>query len=201
MLAKKGEKKIEIVTAPENPFSRGSAVANTAYRSIGDSYEFRVMDAISQVEQEFYTAAVQQVTDNGVTYSDGSVDDLLGNAARFRDGTRLSPNQTAPLEYAVGKRWISRFTVTFPDGTISNNEIEGRIVAREKITVPAGTFDCFRQVNRSYGVSRRDVIQINSNHWRDPDHVRPIVLREEIRRTQGRVVFAQRRELVAYKQA
>ena len=42
------------------------------------------------------------------------------------------------------KKWSTRFKVNNPNGLTAENEIEFKVVAREQITVPAGSFDAFR---------------------------------------------------------
>ncbi|MBI2510190.1 MAG: caspase family protein, partial [Betaproteobacteria bacterium] len=48
VLARLGEKKIEIVSAPENPYSKGTVAANTAYK-VGDYYAYREWDLLTKL--------------------------------------------------------------------------------------------------------------------------------------------------------
>jgi hypothetical protein len=201
ILAKQGEKKVEIVKAADNPFTKGSAQANTQYK-VGDSYTFRDLDAISRVEQTRRTLTVTQITDEEVIFSGGLTLDLLGNVRRLPDGRRFSGSQAAPLEFALGKRWTTRYNIVNEQGLPGVVTLECHIAAREKITVPAGTFNAFRIEYRglstgAYGMSRSE-----NRSWRDPDNVRLAVASEE-RRMDSRGIpnIAVRRELVAYKEA
>src|SRR5262249_54685883 len=144
ILAREGEKKVEVITSAQNPYTLGSATASTKYK-VGDSYTYHEMDLYSKVVQGTYTATVTSITEREILYNNGRiVTDLLGNPVRARDGREYSPNQIAPLELKVGKRWSTRFTVFNPRfGRFANSQ-ELRIVGKEKVTVPAGTFDCFR---------------------------------------------------------
>ena len=200
LLAQQGEKKVAIAPQEGNPFTKGSATANTAYR-IGDSYQFQVMDPYSKAVQGTVSTEITQITETEVIFSDGRVFDLLGNLLRHRDGRRISASQLQPLEYAIGKRWSSRFTVTFPNGLTSTNDVDGHIATREKITVPAGTFDAFRIEVRGVIVAPKGVLRSELNAWRAPDLVRVPLVREEIRKAGGRTVYAERTELVSFKQA
>jgi hypothetical protein len=87
-LARQGEKKIEIVNAAENPYTKGSVNANTDYK-VGDSYEYRQVDPLSKVEQRRFVRTVTAITDDEVRYSDGFILDLLGNIVRYADGRHV----------------------------------------------------------------------------------------------------------------
>ncbi len=199
LLAKQGEKKIEIVNSVENPFSKGTVNANTAYK-VGDTYEYQQVEKISRVLQGKASRTITAITDDEVQFSDGSISDLLGNAVRFADGRHVKGVQTVPLEYSIGKRWKSQFVVTFPDGSRFFNESESVIQALERITVPAGTFDAYRIYQRGFAYSSRGPAEIRFMTWRVPGLIRVPVISEEARLVQGREVAGNRRELVSYKQ-
>lgn len=127
-LARRGEKKIAIASAEDNPFSKGSASADTAYR-MGDSYSYRVLDLATRTERRRTTATVTQITDSEVVFDNGLVTDLLGNTLRSSDG----------------RQWHSRCTASTRKGDEEGiAEFDLKIVARERITVPAGSFNAFR---------------------------------------------------------
>jgi hypothetical protein len=90
-LAKQGEKKIEIAPQAGNPFTKGSAEANTSYK-IGDTYTTRILDPFSRVEQRRVTVTVTQITAHEVIFDGGEIRDLLGNPLKFSDGRRVGPN-------------------------------------------------------------------------------------------------------------
>jgi hypothetical protein len=76
-----------------------------------------------------------------------------------------------------------------------------RIVAKERVSVPAGTFDAFRlevrgDVNQAVGF-----IGIEVTAWYAPEKVRRYVARHELRRFNGREVFAERQELARFTQS
>ena len=83
--------------------------------------------------------------------------------------------------------------------------MEFRIVAKEKVTVPAGTFECFRI--EGIGVNRqlpRPDVDLFLTQWRAPELVRrPIAVEERKRHViRGHVTdfFDERRELVSFTQ-
>jgi hypothetical protein len=203
VLAKQGEKKVEVVSAASNPYTKGSAEVDTRYK-VGDTYEYRELGLLSKSERGKFTQTITQITDSEVIYSNGFVTDLLGNTRRFPDGRRQTPNQNYPAEFIVGKRWQTRFINLLPDGGEARNELEIHIAARENITVPAGTFNAFRMemtgfwVRTGAGISGRGTV--DNKAWFAPDVVRAYVSRESMVRRQGGIVREERFELVSYKQ-
>jgi uncharacterized caspase-like protein len=197
-LARRGEKKVGIASAEGNPYTQGSAVADMNPR-LGDTYTYRATDMRTGVEKEVYSSTVEKITDDEVYYSGGLVTDRLGNALRQRDGRSYSANQFLPLEFAVGKRWSTRYTVTWPNGRKGEAEMEARVLSRERVTVPAGTFNAFKIEwdNRRLNADGRTL----THAWFAPDKVRRPLRREEVRTQNGKELSAERVELVSYKQA
>lgn len=210
LLAAQGEKPVAIVSARDNPHTAGTVRADTRFR-IGDQYAYRHINRIPRGETTDSAQTVTAITDDEVVFNDGDyVCDLLGNTRKVRDGRRFTPRQELPLEFAIGRRWTTRFEVSAgmpgasgPAGTV---DMEFRIVAKEKVTVPAGTFDCFRI--EGVGVNRqppRPDIDLFHKQWRAPELVRRPVAGEELRRRVigGHVtdVYVQRNELISFKQA
>ncbi len=199
-LERRGEKKIAIASAEGNPFSRGTVNANTAYR-IGDAYIYRVTDLRTKVEMPQRNAIVEKITDDEVFFQNGLVTDLLGNSLRSSDGRRYSPRQQFPTEYAVGRQWHSRFTATTRAGDDEGvSDMDAKIVARERITVPAGTFDAFRIEYVGSTVFKTRTTHTRVKRWVAPDQVRRGIAVEEIITAGSRVVLAERQELVSFKQ-
>jgi len=207
VLAKLGEKKVEIVSAPDNPYGKGAASADTAYR-VGDSYQYRQFDLLTQQQLKPGRPRITAITEHEVIYNDGTlVTDRLGNMLRTPQGAVWSPNQTAPFDFAVGKRWNTRFRVIPPKGGNSTVELELRIVDREKITVPAGTFYAFRveatgwQTGSSVG-GRNLHVRWDWKTWYAPREVRrPIAFEWFNHHVSGKILRATRTELVAFQQA
>lgn len=200
-LARRGEKKISIASAEGNPFSKGTASANTGYR-VGDSYAYRVIDLQTRAEKPQRIATVERITDDEVIFGNGLVTDLLGNSLRASDGRRYSPRQQFPTEYAVGRQWHSRFTSTTRAGDDEGvTDMDARIVAREQITVPAGTFDAFRIEYSGSTVFKTRTTQTRVVRWLAPDQVRRGIAVEEVLTAGTRVVLAERQELLSFKQS
>jgi hypothetical protein len=198
LLARQGEKKIEIASQVGNPYSKGSATADTRYK-VGDSYTYRVVDLFSKASKGEYTSEVREITDSEVRFSSGHITDLLGNNLQSRDGRQFSANQTMPLEFAVGRRWNTRFTVN-SRGNVFENQMEVHISGKERITVPAGTFDAFKVEARGRahgpGISGESKI----DHWYAPEVCRRPIVRSDLRQSRVGAIAAEREELVSFKQ-
>lgn len=201
VLAAQGERKIETAPQGNNPYTKGSAVANTNYR-IGDSYGYRVLDAFTKALIETFTHTVTAITDSEIIYDNGLVTNLLGNRIRGRGGRRWTDNQTIPLEYSVGKKWNTQYNVFLKSGRTGSIEMDFRIVTKEQVTVPAGTFDTFRIEGRgrTYGLGGRNEA-LEHIYWRAPAVVRRSIVHEEIRRVGSKIVMSERRELMSFKQS
>ena len=198
VLAKQGEKKIQIASSEGNPFTKGSAEFNSN-RKVGETYTARATDILTKVVQRTVTSTVTQVTNSQVIYDNGLITDLLGNVHRFADGRQIVGGQNVPLEFAVGKHWVSRSVVTTKDGQKFDTEIEYKVVARENIAVPLGTFNnAFRIDGRGYSHGRRFSVEVNSKQWWVPDRIPLPVAREDHRSWPGGGV-SELIELLSYK--
>jgi hypothetical protein len=206
VLAAQGEKPVEIAPSKGNPFTAGTARADTRFK-VGDRWTYNEIDRTPfGVKPRQFTAEVTDITDVHVIINGGeAVRDLLGNQVRFRDGRVMTPRQDQPLEYAVGKRWSTRYDISKKRKALGTVSLDFRVAARETITVPAGTFECFRVeatgINRLQG---RPDLELLTTRWDAPDLLRHAVATEEIVRTvvRGHVQTRRslRRELVAFEQ-
>src|SRR6185436_5781177 len=143
VLAQMGERKIQIAQQEKNPYTQGSARADTGYKA-GDFYTFQAMDLYSRVVARETTQRVARVTANEVIYGDGRfVTDLLANVRRTGDEGVFTANQQNPAEFFVRKRWRTRFTLQDGRG-LTRFDVSYRITRKERVTVPAGTFNAFR---------------------------------------------------------
>jgi hypothetical protein len=197
-LAAQGERRVEIAPSEGNPNTAGTARADTGFK-VGDRYSYRI--TLLGSEPRDVTFRVTSVGPTEIVFNQGRlVMDPLGNMIRTADGRRFSPRQDIPLEYAVGKRWTSRFELL--EGGPGSVEAHFRIVAREPVTVPAGTFDCFRIEWRSVNSHVfRPPIEGTGTVWRAPQVVRRWVKFEEERYSRGSLLFTERQELLAFHQS
>jgi hypothetical protein len=174
---------------------------------LGDSYTYRAKGSLPGDEPPGdYTMTATAITGGEVIFNEGElVLDLLGNTIQPRNGRRFTPRQDQPLEFAVGRRWSTRFTQTKGGKLWGHTVLDFRITTREMVTVPAGTFNCFRVevAGRHYRIGKPPV-DIMTIYWADPDRVRRAIARDRENRTveQGHVkrMFADRHELVSFRQ-
>jgi hypothetical protein len=206
LLAAEGEKRVEVISPKDNPSSAGFARADTRFK-LGDQYAYRRVMLTPREEPRDLLQTVTAIVGDEVIFNRGLyICDLLGNTLLSGDGRRFRGRQELPFEYQVGKRWTTQFEVSGAGRGERQVSMEYRITAREKLTVPAGTFDCFRiegrGVGRAPGTRDSDVY---IQHWRAPDQVRrPIASEERVRQTvRGHVTetFRNRIELLSFRQS
>jgi hypothetical protein len=200
VLAKQGEKRIQIASAKGNPYSKGSASARINW-TVGDTYTYSLMDPGTRAEKQRVSYQITEVTEYEVHYNTGMVTDLLGNVVRGSDGVAYTPNQLTPQEFSVGKHWTTRYLATSPRGIVYDTEANIRIVARESVIVGAGTFDAFRIEAGAVAAGPAERVNIVTRSWYAPEVLRRVVA-YETRRTLGqRVLLAIRLELASFKQS
>ncbi len=194
LLASQGEKKVEIAPQAQNPYTQGTSRADTAYK-IGDRYTFVRKDPDTGEVQAQFTQLVTSITDEGVIFNNGAlIFDRLGNLVKQPDGRRNTPRQDQPLEYVVGKKWTTRFSVTNNRGGVADSEFTFRITGRQKVTVPAGTFDCFVIDGDGFSYTGAGFkVQLKLKRWMAPERVRRPIISETFRKIEGRVGAPRRR--------
>ena len=207
LLTLEGEKPVRIAPATGNPFTAGTARADTAFR-LGDTYAYRVFDRSTGAVMVRRVQTVTQIGEGEIVFNNGqAATDLLGNPKRTPDGRKFTDAQFQPLEYAVGKQWTTRFRLVNQNGVEIDSEFSFRIVGRERIAVPAGSFDCYRVEGR--GISRplhgSFSATLLNNYWMAPLQCRRAI-KNEIERIsygpRGREVLENNRlELESFKQA
>jgi uncharacterized caspase-like protein len=179
-LAREGEKPVQPAPVAGNPYSAGTVRTNTAYK-VGDFYSYAQYDLTTGAFKRRFTNTVTEITEREVIYNNGrSATDLLGNVTRFVDGRRATRNQNQPVEYAVGRQWVSRYSITSASGQEFQTELRFRITGKEKVTVPAGTFDCFRLEGRGKSFATFGSVNVSFSNiaWMAPDLCRASIKRE-----------------------
>jgi len=188
------------IAGAANPFTKGTAKADPNYK-VGDRYRYRVLDLLTKLEtRETRGGMVKEVTDTEVIYANGRITDLLGNMIKDQQGRTFVGNQIFVAEYSVGRRWTTIFRATNRADEEDEWSLDLKVVAREPVTVPAGTFDAFKVEGN--GFVRGRGFRIQMNYWVAPDRVRPFIAQEMTVHGQGkRFRKADRIELVAYRQS
>ena len=200
VLAAQGEKKIEIASQQNNPFTAGTARVGINFK-IGDSYTGRRIDLLTRLEQGGGTLTVTGITDTEIIYNKGSlITDYLGNVRKHPNGFMATGSQIFLAEYSVGKRWTTTYSGIRRDGKPDEWTTNYRVVGKETITVPAGTFDTFRIEGE--GFTRGSGNLYNHKYWIAPGIVRRPIAQETINRQRnGSFMDNDRVEMVSYRQS
>jgi len=202
VLAKLGEKKIEVVSVPANPYSKGTARANTSF-AVGDQYTHRLFDLFTKLESRTRRLTVTAITDEQVIFNQGAVvTDLLGNLVRSKQQREMSTTtrQYFVAEYSVGKKWTTRYVGTGFTGSRLTFEFDFKVVTKEQKTVPAGTFDAFKVEGLGYASDNSgSLLQIV--YWIAPAQVNTPIAIERLYRNRSRQAYVSNgEELVSYNQ-
>ena len=182
----------------QNPFANRFRVS--------DSYDFVTRDGMTGVERDRITADVLAVDGEVARYSrsfggyqPGS-STLAGALLTDSTGTYDPPFVQVPGgEYQVGKRWTGRTNLTVRG---SGNKLwidyDGHIAARERIDVPAGSFEVYR-------IELKTLVSDGSRRkftmWMQPDWGYPVKFLYEVRTRSGGAPEITTRELVARRRS
>ena len=189
---------IQVASIGPNPFSRGTAKVDLDFKT-GDMYSYRVINTLTNVESRQFAGKITAVTDDEVIYGNGRlVTDLLGNIIKTPNGNKFAGQQFYVAEYSIGKKWTTRYRLTRPDGVNLDTHVDFKVIAKEQVTVQAGTFDAFKVEGRGFNVRGSDLHFI---YWIAPEQARrPIVLIIDTHNKGGKVISSDRHELIAYRQ-
>jgi hypothetical protein len=156
----------DLFRKPANPNSAGYYPLGRRY-SPGDESHYRVTSPHGHFEDRDLRQRVTRVdVENDRVEIDGGrvVRDLMGNIVRLPDAVFDKPRQFFPAELYVGRKWtaVSEGTVTVGTEThVAGHKwkihVDFEIIAREAVSVPAGTFEAFRI--RGYGGTRTDSLE------------------------------------------
>jgi uncharacterized caspase-like protein len=200
VLARTGERKIQIVSSEQNPFSKGTAIIDTRVK-VGDRFRYRELELDTRKELRQYTLTVTRVTDTTVIFGKGTyTTDLLGNWITFPNGKQWTDAQFFVPDYSLGKRWASRHRYHDANaGTAFSTVYEFKVVARESVTVPAGTFDAFRVEGRGLARGESGAVELLMRYWVAPG-VRRFLAMDNIHTASRsrRIIQNDRRELMEY---
>ena len=162
---------------------------------VGDVYQSQMSDILTNVPGEKLTAQVTSIEGDVVQLNSGNVVvTALSATIKNTRGTFDPPNGGLPAELQIGKKWSGRSVQTRPDGQIFDLKTDSKIIARETITVPAGTFQTYLVETTHYSSN----FTLNVKAWIDPRYGVAIKV-EEMGRSFGRIVRSDRREMVSIK--
>lgn len=199
LLAKQGEKRLRLADATHNPFTKGAR--SIGEFRVGDLFEYCIVDLLTKIGKPPFRQRVTEVNDREVIYNNGQIiTDLLGNLRKNKRGSRYGDSQFYAGEYSVGKKWITRFSAHYADGSEDVVEREVRVVGRETIRVPAGKFNCYRIEATGWILGR--AISLDSRYWVAPERVNRFIAFEHWEKNRlGEYLGTNRTELVRFKAA
>jgi outer membrane protein assembly factor BamD (BamD/ComL family) len=191
----------QVWTPSANPYSAGTFPLGRIY-TVGDESTYRQSDIFTGVQEHVYTRRVTKVDLDAdrVEFNGGAiVTDLMGNSIKQGKGEAEVPVQFYPAELYIGKKWTASFRKTNEDGESRNVEYKVRIVAREKVTVPAGQFETFRIEAR--GWTETTHAKHSETMWVVPG-INAVIKHERLflNRKGHKVKVSERHELVAHRQ-
>ena len=150
----------------------------------GDEYQFVVRDLLTKLDVERPTFKVVSASSEFAEFNQGYKVTQAGASVRTISGATLDPyQQWIPSgDYQVGRKWFTRSILTTRDGAAQWVELNARVVAREKVTVPAGTFDAYRLEMEQVA---QDGSRLKITYWGQPDWGVAIKQIREIRNSRG----------------
>ena len=166
-----------------------------------DFFNYQVIDGFSKAAKPLNLQVTNVNVDaDRVEYNDGEyASDTMGNTLVNPRGGFNTPRQFYPAELFVGKKWISIFKQSRPGGINYTFKYTLKVVARERITVPAGTFDTFKIEARGFNMQLN--ARLERNIWVAPGVSGDIVHETFVRLRNGDIEQNDRQELVSFKQA
>jgi len=113
--------------------------------ALGDVFEWDYIDRYTNIAKRFITRVTYADNERVEFNKGGRIVDQMGGLLKNRFGTKTPANLVEPAELAVGKRWRSAFTNSFPNQSLHyDNYYDYQVIGLEDVTVPAGTFKVFK---------------------------------------------------------
>jgi uncharacterized caspase-like protein len=181
------------------PFYSGSTEHQRAY-AVGDVFEYQIVDFFTKVTKPLAMKVTQlDVINDLITFNDGEyASDLMGNILTNLRGNSSTPRQFYPAELIIGKRWRTQFVQKRPNGYQFTFRYDLKVVSKERITVPAGTFDTFKIEARGFNIERS--ARLERNIWIAPNVNADIAHETIVRLSNGQIEQYDRQELVRFAQ-
>ncbi len=186
----------EVTSFAVTPYFKGYQEHQRAYQ-IGDTYGYQVIDLFTKLGKPL-TMKVTAVDVNAdrVEYNNGEyASDTMGNTIVNPRGGFSTPRQFYPAELYVGKKWQTMFKQSRPGGVVYTFRYDVKVVARETITVPAGTFDTFKLEARGYNLQLG--ARLERNIWVAPGVSGDIAHETLVRLRSGAIEQNDRQELLS----
>ena len=189
---------VQILTA--TPYFKGLQEHARTFQK-GDLFNYQVVDGFNKSTKPLNLEVTSVDVDaDRVEYNGGDyVSDTMGNVLVNPRGGFNTPRQFYPAELYVGKKWISIFKQARPGGITYTYNYTLKVVARETVTVPAGTFETFKIEARGFNMQLN--ARLERNIWVAPGISGDIAHETLVRLRSGAIEQNDRQELVAFRQA
>jgi uncharacterized caspase-like protein len=184
-------------TLEPTPYFKGYAQHDRVFR-VGEVHQFSKTDLFTKRTENVTRRVTGVEIDSDRIIFDGGtyVTDAMGNALVNQLGNFSTVRQFYPAELVVGKKWTSRFKQVRPNGTAFTFEYKLKVVAKESITVPAGTFDTYRIEARGFNLELG--ASIERDIWVSPGVNADIAQDYRVRLRSGQMETNQREELLSF---
>lgn len=182
------------------PYFKGYQEHRRSYHP-GDQFTYRVVDGFTKASRplSMQVTAVDIDADR-VEYNNGEyVSDTMGNTVANPRGGFSTPRQFYPAELFVGKKWRTMFKQSRPGGLVYTFHYDMKVVGRETVVVPAGTFDTFKIEARGFNMQLN--ARLERNIWVAPGVSGDIAHEILVRLRNGSIEQNDRQELVSFRQA
>jgi hypothetical protein len=201
---------LNLSTASEESYTAPMRIAPTPYYlgfdefrrnyTAGDEFGFSVINGLSKVAVPLKMQVTHVDLDQDrVEYNGGEyVSDTMGNILKNLRGTFDAPRQFYPAELFLGKKWRTRFKQARSGGLSYTFDYKLKVVGKEKIKVPAGTFETYKIEARGFNIELG--ASIERNIWVSPG-INADIAHETIVRLPNRKIGIDqfdRQELVRY---
>lgn len=189
-----------VTSLPPTPYYKGYDEHRRQYR-VGDVFSFQVVDGFSKAARPLVLRVTAVDVDaDRVEFNQGEyLSDTMGNIITNLRGSMSTPRQFYPAELFVGKKWRTEFRQVRANGVTYTFRYALKVVGRESVTVPAGTFDAFKIEARGFNVQLRAAL--SRNIWVAPGVAADIVHETMVRLANGNIDQFDRQELVSISAA
>ena len=181
------------------PYFKGYQEHRRSYQT-GDFYNYQVTDVFTKASKPLaLQVTAVDVDGDRVEYNKGEyLSDTMGNTIANPRGGFSTPRQFYPAELFVGKKWRTMFKQSRPGGIVYTYRYDLKVVGRETIVVPAGTFDTFKIEARGFNMQLN--ARLERNIWVAPGVSGDIAHEILVRLRNGAIEQNDRQELASFRQ-
>jgi hypothetical protein len=150
-----GEQLAQVQQATAMATPATAQVADRPQISVGESWDYSFHDSRNSQTECTYSLTVTGVTNDTITGDmqnpqHCNIGALAASTVYDKDFNLmyagLTPYRTNAFPLAVGKQWNQKFAYHTEANAPVYNDVTAKVVAMEKVTVPAGTFDAYKVV-------------------------------------------------------